>query len=412
MNRSFNSRLHIPRIVWSVIALFAAGILGYAIYMVIVSNESALLTAVVESVSVDDGILADCVLIRDEEIIYKQDGRVYYPVVQNGERISAGSSIAVSFSSQENLEKYKQLTEARTRLALYQSLSQTDNTPSALPSLNHGIYSLLRTYSAFSDGGILEHDLSSVFFQMESQILKRELSLKDGSLQTVMAELKQSISTLQASLDADMQPLKTNTAGYYVQSADGYEPLLTLAFVDEMTVSSLQKKREFPASTITSNTVFGKMVYGYTWYAAVPLSDTESARLSVDTSYPLQIAGDRVTASVTRLERDASANAVLAVFRCDVPLSNMASERDQQCTIILDTYTGFKISQEGLRVLDGSPGVYVLEGAKAVFKPVRILYTGDSYYIVESNSTDKKQLFLYDEIILGRTDLYDGKIVK
>lgn len=412
MHRSFNSRLHIPRIVWSVIALLAAGVLGYTIYMVIVSNQSVLLTAIVESVSVDDGILADCVLIRDEEIIYKENGRVYYPVVQNGERISAGSSIAVSFSSQENLEKYEQLAQDRTRLSLYQSLSQTDHTPSALPSLNNKIYSSLRTYSSFSDGGIFDQDFSSVFFDMESLILKRELSLKDGDLQAIITELRQSVSSLQASLEADIQQLTTNTAGYYVQSADGYEPLLTLAFIEDMTVSSLRQKREFPASTITSNSVFGKMVYGYTWYAAVILSESEAAHLSVDTSYPLQIAGDRMIASLVRLERDTSVNSVLAVFKCDIPLSNMASERDQQCTIILNTYTGFKISQEGLRVLDGSPGVYVLEGAKAVFKPVHILYTGDSYYIVESNSTDKKQLFLYDEIILGRNDLYDGKIVK
>ena len=209
-----------------------------------------------------------------------------------------------------------------------------------------------------------------------------------------------------------MQQLKTDAAGYYVQSADGYEQLLTLAFIDDMTVSSLKQKQAFPASAVSAETVLGKIVHGYTWYAAVVLSDAEAAQLSINKTYTVLIAGDRMTASVIRLEPDSDAKAVLAVLKCDVPLSDMASERDQKCTIILGTYTGFKIPQDGLRILNDVPGVYVLEGAKAVFKPVDILFTGDSYYIVEANSADKKRLFLYDEIILGRTDLYDGKIVK
>ena len=103
MSKPYRRRLHFPAVVWSVIALLIAAALGYAIYMVIVSNRTSLITAMVESASVDDGILADGVLIRDEELIMKQSGRVYAPIVQNGERVSAGNSVAVSFSSQANL---------------------------------------------------------------------------------------------------------------------------------------------------------------------------------------------------------------------------------------------------------------------------------------------------------------------
>ena len=128
MSKPYRRRLHFPAVVWSVIALLIAAALGYAIYMVIVSNRTSLITAMVESASVDDGILADGVLIRDEELIMKQSGRVYAPIVQNGERVSAGNSVAVSFSSQANLAKYHEMTAAQGQLELYQELSQTENT--------------------------------------------------------------------------------------------------------------------------------------------------------------------------------------------------------------------------------------------------------------------------------------------
>ena len=412
MSKPYRRRLHFPAVVWSVIALLIAAALGYAIYMVIVSNRTSLITAMVESASVDDGILADGVLIRDEELIMKQSGRVYAPIVQNGDRVSAGNSVAVSFSSQANLAKYHEMTAAQGQLELYQELSQTENTPSAMPALNQSIYASLRSIARYADGGLFSQDTVSAYTALESAALRRELALGGGNLHAEIAALQQTIANLRAEISSDMQQLKTDAAGYYVQSADGYEQLLTLAFIDDMTVSSLKQKQAFPASAVSAETVLGKIVHGYTWYAAVVLSDAEAAQLSINKTYTVLIAGDRMTASVIRLEPDSDAKAVLAVLKCDVPLSDMASERDQKCTIILGTYTGFKIPQDGLRILNDVPGVYVLEGAKAVFKPVDILFTGDSYYIVEANSADKKRLFLYDEIILGRTDLYDGKIVK
>ena len=413
MSKTNRSGFAVPGLVISAAALLFAVVLGYAIYMVVVSNRNALITATVEYASVDDGILADGVIIRDEELIFKQAGRVYMPVLTSGERVSAGHSVAVSFSSQANLSKYSALVSAQERLDLYEELAQAEDLPSAMPSLNSSIYGALRACAAFSDGGLYTADAADAFSSLESLVLKRELSLtEETDLSGTINGLKQTVSELNAALEADMQQLTTDYAGYYVQTADGYEQLLTVASIEEMTVQSLKDKLEFPAAAISSDTVLGKIVRGYTWYIAMILTEDEARLVSLDETYTMTVAGDRVTATPVRMETDSNSATVLAVFQCDVPLSNMAAEREQKCTVILDTYTGFKIPMDGLRVLDGAPGVFVLEGAKAVFKPVNILFRGDSYYIVEANDTDTDRLFLYDEIILGRNDLYDGKIVK
>ena len=57
-------------------------------------------------------------------------------------------------------------------------------------------------------------------------------------------------------------------------------------------------------------------------------------------------------------------------------------------------------------------GVYCVSGAKARFKPVEVLLTGDDYAVVRSaGSTEKLRLRPGDEIIVAARDLYDGKVV-
>ena len=406
------SKFSLTGILISLIALIAAVLLGYLLYVVIVANRTALITAMVESATVDDGILADGVIIRDEVLIYKEPGCVYLPLHENGERVSAGNPIAVSFSSRSALSKYLAIQEAEERLALYEMLSQIENTPSAMPKLNREIYATLRTAASYTDNALFEKPVDKTYAELERLMLQRTFALTETSPDnTMLSELRGKIRELQAELTGTMKELTIESAGYFVQTADGYEQLLTVESIPSLTASGLNSKLEFPAAAITSESVFSKVVRGYTWYTAVVLHE-EEARLLSENQYVLTVAGDRVQADVVRVATDDETNETLVVFRCDIPLSDMAVERRQKCTIVLGTYSGFKIPVDGLRVIDGIPGVFVLEGAKAVFKPVKILYTGDSYYIVEANHEDTDALFLYDEIILGRGDLYDGKIVK
>ena len=42
--------------------------------------------------------------------------------------------------------------------------------------------------------------------------------------------------------------------------------------------------------------------------------------------------------------------------------------------------------------------MFAIEGVKAVFKPVEILYKGTSFYLVAASSIDRNKLFLYDRL--------------
>ena len=134
--------------------------------------------------------------------------------------------------------------------------------------------------------------------------------------------------------------------------------------------------------------------------------------------------------SVTLLSVGAEENGRCVVtFQGNTYLQELTLLRRQSAEIILDTTDGLRVPLAALRVATQTvtekdpeteetakevnvPGVCCVSGAKARFKPVEVLLTGDDYAVVRSaGSTEKLRLRPGDEIIVAARDLYDGKVV-
>lgn len=135
--------------------------------------------------------------------------------------------------------------------------------------------------------------------------------------------------------------------------------------------------------------------------------------------------------SVTLLSVGAEENGRCVVtFQGNTYLQELTLLRRQSAEIILDTTDGLRVPLAALRVATQTvtekdpeteetaskevnvTGVYCVSGAKARFKPVEVLLTGDDYAVVRSaGSTEKLRLRPGDEIIVAARDLYDGKVV-
>ena len=58
-------------------------------------------------------------------------------------------------------------------------------------------------------------------------------------------------------------------------------------------------------------------------------------------------------------------------------------------------------------------GVYTVVNTQAEWKSVNILYTGNSFYLVEpADPADTARLRAGDTVILTSSDMYDGKVVR
>ena len=135
--------------------------------------------------------------------------------------------------------------------------------------------------------------------------------------------------------------------------------------------------------------------------------------------------------SVTLLSVGAEENGRCVVtFQGNTYLQELTLLRRQSAEIILDTTDGLRVPLAALRVATQTvtekdpeteetaskevnvTGVYCVSGAKARFKPVEVLLTGDDFAVVRSaGSTEKLRLRPGDEIIVAARDLYDGKVV-
>ena len=68
-------------------------------------------------------------------------------------------------------------------------------------------------------------------------------------------------------------------------------------------------------------------------------------------------------------------------------------------------------------LVDGKTGVYTLDGNVVRFKETKVLYEDEGMYICEMPMLDgrptvlKKQLSLYDAVVVSGRDLYEGKIL-
>ena len=114
------------------------------------------------------------------------------------------------------------------------------------------------------------------------------------------------------------------------------------------------------------------------------------------------------------------------VFSTDKFLSDTTLLRRQTVELVFDSITGIRVPKQALRVDQQTvtdeetgeesqtsvPGVYTLVGEQAEFKPVTVLYEGDSFVLVEPADSNRKSLRAGDVVIVASDQLYDGMVIQ
>lgn len=206
----------------------------------------------------------------------------------------------------------------------------------------------------------------------------------------------------------------STVAGYFYSGFDGFESLL-YADASGMTVSQLDGILASEGEACPSDYV-GKVQTTPYWVYAGKLKTEEVSGLKEGSTARLEFRfsdGSKKTLSTSVLSVSAEENGYVCVcFRCGVMTDKELSLRKENCKLINSTYSGLKVSNNALRVVDGEDGVYVLIGQKVVFKPVEILFSTESFSIVKAKSDyNSRRLTVNDEVICGGKDMFDGKIV-
>lgn len=382
---------------------------------------------------------------RSEEVL-PGGGELVYSARGEGERVSAGGTVALIYQSVQALEEantLRSLEEQLEQLLYARTLASGNQTSARLDEEVAG--ALVRFRQGLSRGGqsaVGQTAAGETAASLRSAVLKRSYAYSGtGSLETSIASLQEQISNLSAVADPNTTRVTAPRAGLFSSLVDGYETVLTPEAISQMTPSAYRTLApEEGAAGV------GKLVYGLKWYFLTLMRTEDVGRMQVGDAITLRFQSglDRdVDMRVDSISAEESGRRVV-VFSSERNLGLTTLLRQQNAQIIFESYAGVRVPRSAVRVdnqpvldeddqpvLDsaGNPKtqsvtcVYCLWGNTARLKPVTVLWQEDEYILVAPDeealsafSTEQaregRRLRAGDQVITAAADLYDGKGIR
>ena len=420
--------------------LLLVGLIGFSVYQLYRHMTRGLNTLRTQEVTDVSYATLELYLFRDEAVLTAPGGgNVFAYRVQDGEKVAAGTLLwdgYTTFDSQQAATLQAQLNLYGERLARLDGFfSQGTAALTDAKSAKDRIESDYRGVLASVSGGDLRA-MAGYSEQMLAAMDRYSMLIGSGGGAAVQRE------TLTAAREALLQgltaagSLQTDQAGWFYYDTDGYESVFS--YSDVMTVTPADFRRMTGASAETAAFgTGGKMVYSAEWYAVCSVSLTEAACFTVGGSYTM-LCGDSAGCEIpmTCVRVDADAEGALLVFRSMAMPDGFAFERRMTVQTAYASVGGYRIPESAV-VTETSPttgeqvsGVYVLEGNVVAFRRVWVRESRDGYLIAYTEAEAKAILATMDEdrqtaigedgwsflslndnIIVGGSGLYDGKVI-
>lgn len=399
-----NKTLRVPVIVFSLILIYGA-------VSFIVNHYNPIRTTSAVQIVTDDSFSTTGYFIREENVIDIVEGDTVQYNYSDGDKVAKGASLITEYKDEDALTVSRELKNIRDNIDQLKTLRTMSSTSTNSSQLNQKIIGQMNAISSEAEGASLGQIASLV-----SEL--RQLALKSGSLEGGTDDIDAEIASLEAQAESLEQRLDGNTseitspyAGYFCESVDGYEEVLTPDVIEDLTLSSLGNLVNEKKSTDSNK---GKIVSGYTWYFAAQVSDSNAEHLSQGSTVKLRFAqvNQDVQATVTSIRDDADSEDTLVIFQSQEINEDLISMRKQSATVIVASYSGLKVPKSAVRMQDDEMGVYVLSNDVARYKNINPLFEGEDFYIVEQNVTGNDSLVAGDDIIVEAKDLDDKKVMK
>ncbi|MCI8877925.1 MAG: hypothetical protein HFF78_02975 [Oscillospiraceae bacterium] len=368
-------------------------------------------------------------VVRSEQVLPGQAGELVYVSRSEGERVSAGGTVAQIYQSAQSLgdaNTLRSLTEQLEQLLYAQSL--TAGTQTELRLEEEVASSLTAFHSTLASGNLTA--AANAGGNLRAAVLKRSYVYSGAEdLSAAVASLQAQIASLSAA-GAGTQRVTAPQSGLFSGMVDGYESVLTLEAAAEMTPSQYKAIAPAPAEGL------GRIVLGTRWAFVTLMSVRDMGRLQAGDTVTLrfQTGLDRdMTMKVTHISAEEAGQKVVTL-ESEEYLNLTTLLRRQNAQLIFDSYTGIRVpraavrlgeepvtDEEGNPVLeaDGTPrtrsitGVYCVWGTFARFKPVEVVWQEEDYMLVRpaEGTGESRRLRSGDTVIIAAVDLYDGKVI-
>lgn len=409
------------------IGALCAGVLLYLGLYLLTGFQDSLTTTTAYTYSVNQGVEAAGILVREERLLSGSDGYVEL-VPSEGERAAAGDAVALVYSDPSALSTQQQIQSLQAEIDQLQYALSSGTQSVDVTRLDQQVVSSIISLRALAASGDLS-DLEDSALNLRTMVFQRDYAYGDTGAASNISQLiqdKQSqLDALTQSLSQVSQTIYAPVSGVFSGQVDGYETLLTPDRLEGLTAQQLAGWMD--ADPATDPNAIGKLITGSTWYFAALLPGGEAQGLTQGGTYSVVFSSDFYGSVEMTLERIVPGeDQSLAVFSARSHLADTTLLRVQTVDVVTETVEGIRIPRRALRVEteeveqeDGSVRqqntyvVYTVAGRQAERKEVEVVYTGDTFYLVRPvDEAAASRLRAGEEVILNTSDLYDGKVVR
>lgn len=382
----------------------------------------------VHAYEVDETVEATGYLVRQEEVLEGQ-GDIVRLLPGEGEKVSAGSTVALLYADAASMERSERLESLQTEAE--QIAAAIDQTGASALDSNGGAVSdaLVALRASVASGDLTALESQSLSFK--SAIYRQAHRYGDAdALSAALESTRGEIAALQAQTAMSTGRVTVSHSGIFSGQTDGYEGILTPDSLESLTPSALDALDDVERQ----GTGVGKLITDASWYFVCPMDESDARRLTEGGSVTVRFSRDwsgEVDMTVERIGPPENGR-VAVILSSHKFLSSTTLLRRQTVELVFDRRPGLQVPLRALRVeertwkddkgdehTDQTSCVYVLVGIKAERKWVNILAQGEDYYLVEpiagekdTDNQEKRYLRAGDQVIVATQEIYDGMIVE
>ena len=345
-----------------------------------------------------NGIEITAFAIRDESVLTTRKSGYISFNIEDGEKVKNNGIVASIYADRNDADIETEIENLEITVKDLEEINGYNNSEAVdIDKLDSNISAALTDFVSAANGGKIATGVEASA-KLLKLINRRQIAtgVIDGftsQLNSAKAELE----SLKKSKNGATTTIKSDRSGYFVSQIDGYESVISSENIKKLTPDKLNSLK---AQDIDyKGRVVGKIVSDYEWYIATTVSLDDSLKFKEGDSLKLLTGYESIPelpVTVSYINKGKEGNEAVVVFSCNYVNGDLATMRQKEMTVVLETYRGLQVNSKAIRFVDGKKGVYVLSGSSINFVPVNVLY-----------STDK----LYDEIVVKGKNLYDGKVV-
>ncbi len=385
---------------------------SYVIYQAVLFSKAEMETQFALNETVYKTIDTTAFVVRDEKFITNDVKGTTVSFAENGERVARGDTVSMVFASSEDAVSYLKISEIEKSIKHYEELSGQANLQTLnINTLNQKIDSELVDYLESRDNYDYKSAIEYANIYRDSLTGKQIATGEELDFTEELANLKNELAQLQA-VKYTYTEIKSNTPGYFISGADGYEKTLDFTKIDELTPEKVEKALK-SNPTAVSEDIVGRVVESFKWYIVCSVDTDDTVNLSYNKQIYVNLPYHGIEKLPVTLYKigDRTGEKTLLILSCDLMNENLADLRLEDVQIITEEYEGYKIPNSAIRTVDGVKGVYVVRGNLLGFRKIHIVYSTDSYTLVDNPDGDSGYIKLYDKVVTKGVELYDNKLV-